>query len=433
MKRFTTIALALALLALAATSFAQAPKVKWGGLFYIYDFFHRNTDFNKDTDDANNYRYIHADVQSTVSFGNGVSSYIVLGAWGQHGMSSYYTGGLGENIDPNLRILQAYITIDSLFDTPFSFRIGKERLLYGDGQVVFDGGEDGVTGTKFMLRTKALDVDLFYYRLAQFGGISLVGTGLDRYPGNWDLLGTYITLKTGKIEISPYLMIRMQKVAEDTTNNPLWIGLRSAGSPIAGLKYVAEITLMGGEDKTRTPSVPYRGSALRLGLDYTPSGSPLSFGGAYVSFSGDDEDTENNELYESATNGPYTFGFYKAWPGFGPAHLMTTGYGFSGLAAHNRTMTNLNVINAHACITSGPLSLRFDFYNYSRNCIPKEAQSKAFGNELAVLATYTYRETITFGFTAGIWMPGDHIKKDWNLGEKAGNAIGGYFYLAKSF
>ena len=174
-------------------------------------------------------------------------------------------------------------------------------------------------------------------------------------------------------------------------------------------------------------------SALVGMADYTPSNSPLSFGGAYVAFSGDKTTTkDDNELYESATNGPFTFGFYKDWPGFGPAHVMTTAYGFAGLDPGNLTMTNLNVLNAHAKFTAGPLAVRLDFYNYSRNWVPTNGHA-AMGNEIAGLVTYNYRKTITFGFTGGLWMPGDYWKKDQNLGNNAGNALGGYFYFAKEF
>jgi len=111
---------------------------------------------------------------------------------------------------------------------------------------------------------------------------------------------------------------------------------------------------------------------------------------------------------------------------------MTTGYGFAGLDPGNLTLTNLNVINAHAKVSLGDLGVRFDFYNYARNWVASNGHA-AMGNELSVLATYNYKKTITFGFTAGMWMPGDYWKTDMGLDNNADNAFGGYFYFAKEF
>ncbi len=432
----TLIVFVLTLLLCVSMAFSQQPKVKWGGLFYIYNFFHQNTDFNDQTDDGNSYMYIHGDFNATVDFGNGVTAYLVLGAWGQHGMSPYYGGGLGENIDPSVRLLQAYFTVSNLFGTPFSLRMGKERLLYGDGAVMFDGGEDGATGVKLMYNASMFNVDLFYYRYAQMGGIANVGTGADIYPGNWNIMGIYptITLMDKKVKVSPYFITRRVQTAKNVTDAPTWFGARLEAALMGGVNTVAEFVMMGGKNETHDTN--YKGKHLRLGADYAPSALPVAFGLAYVSNSGDDATTaKDNELYESATNGPYTFGFYKDWPGFGPAHLMTTGYGFSGLAPHNLTVVNLDVLNAHATFTSGPLSVRGDFFLYNRNWVPSGSDD-AMGNEIALMVKYNYQETLTIGFTAGIWSPGDHLKKAieaMDPAAKAESALGGYLWLAKSF
>ncbi len=414
---------------------AQTPDVKWGGLFYIYNFFHSNTDFISTTDDANSYMYIHGDFNATVDFGKGVTAYLAIGAWGQHGMSPYYGGGLGENVDPSVRILQAYFTINDLFDTPLSLRIGKERLLYGDGALMFDGGEDGSTGIKLMYNSDVIDADLFYYRYAQMGGIANVGTGNDIYPGNWNIIGIYPTIKLmdGKFNASPYFLVRSVQTKKDSSNSPMWYGVRIETNPLKGFNLVAEYVLMGGENENT--GIKYKGNHIRFGADYTIPNSLFSLGVAYVSNSGDDLTTQDNEMYESVTNGPYAFGFYKDWPGFGPAHLMTTAYGFSGLAPHNPTVVNLNVINGHAGINIDAFTLRGDIFIYSRNWVPDGVES-ALGNEIALLAKYNYKNTLTLGFTAGIWSPGDYQKSIIEFpgsSAKAESAVGGYFWLAKSF
>lgn len=407
-------------------------EVEWGGLIYFYNFFHSNTDFNSLTDDGNNYMYIHGDIQANIKFGGGLSSYIVVGAWGQHGMSPYYQGGLGESVDPAVRLLQVYFTLDELFDAPLSLRIGKQRLLYGDGAVLFDGGEDGTVGVKATYISDFLDLDAFIFRPGQFGGITLVGSGMDIYPGNWNVIGLYPTLRFGEnaFRVSPYFITRRVKLSKDDTDAPMWLGARVEAAPLDALNLVGEYVMMAGRDDRRDSD--YKGYHMRLGADYTLADPAILIGGYYVVNSGNDATTNDNELYESVLNGPYTNGFYKGWPGFGPAHLMTTGYGFSGLAPHNQTVVNLNVINAHLGFTNGPITVRGDFFIYNRDWVPSGA-AKGLGNEIALLVQYNYRDVMTFGFTGGMWMPGDHIKNRIAAPSEAENALGGYIWFAKSF
>ncbi len=426
----------LFLLLLFPLLLSAQPKVDWGGLIYFYNFFHSNTDFSSETEDGNNYMYIHADVQSTVDFGEGVSTYVMLGAWGQHGMSPYYGGGLGENVDPSARLLQAYLTVNNIFDAPISFRIGKERLLYGDGALFFDGGEDGCVGMKMMVTTENVDADIFFYRPAQFGGIALVGSGQDIYPGNWNVYGIYPTFKfaENKFRVSPYFAMRDVKVNEDTSNSPMWYGGRLEADPFNGLNIVAEYAMMGGTNDQN--GTDYKGYHMRLGADYNFANPSVGIGGYYIVNSGDDGTTATeNEMYESVLNGPYTNGFYKGWPGFGPAHLMTTGYGFSGLAPHNQTVVNLNVINGHLSYSADAFTIRGDYFLYARDWVPAGLDD-GFGSEIALMMTYTYKENLTVGFTGGIWMPGDYQKNLIELpgsSAKAENAIGGYIWLSKAF
>lgn len=416
-------------------SIAQ-PKVEWNGMLYFYNFFHSNTDFISTTEDGNTYMYIHGDIQANVDFGDGVTAYIMMGAWGQHGMNPYYGGGLGENIDPSARLLQAYLTINNLFDSPISLRIGKERLLYGDGALFFDGGEDGTAGVKLMINTDLVDADMFFYRPGQFGGIAHVGSGNDIYPGNWNVYGIYPTFKLAKnqVRISPYLAIRHVQVDKNSANAPIWYGLRFESNPINEVSLTAEYAKMGRTNDIN--ETDYKGYHLRVGADYTSNNPSIGIGAYYVINSGDDETTPGeNEMFESVLNGPYTNGFYKDWPGFGPAHLMTTVYGFSGLAPHNATVVNLNVINGHVSFSSGPFTIRGDYFMYKKDWVPEDVDT-AFGNEIALLLKYNYRDNLTIGFTGGVWMPGNYQKNSIEISgsdAKAENAVGGYFWISKSF
>ncbi len=418
----------------AGNALAQT-EVEWGGYVSFYNFSHSNTDFNSLTDDGNSYSWITGGITSNVLFGQGLSLYMVVGAHGMYGTSPYYLGGLGECVEPSVRLLQVYFTLDDLFDAPLSLKIGKDRLLYGDGAVLFDGGAEGVLGVRATYISDYVDVDAFIFRPGQFGGIALVGTGLDIYPGNWNIIGLYPTLKLadGNLNISPYFVTRRVRMDENDYDNPLWLGGRIEGNLINNLNLVGEYVMMGGTDDSN--DTDYKGTHMRLGADYHFDAPAINVGGYFVVNSGNDGTTADNERYESALHGPYTNGFYKDWVGFGPAHLMTTGFGFSGIAPHNETVVNLNVINGHIGFTTGPITLRGDFFIYNRDWVPSGA-AKELGNEIALLVKYNYRDVMTFGFTGGMWMPGDHINnriEAINPSAKAENALGGYIWFAKSF
>jgi len=94
------------------------------------------------------------------------------------------------------------------------------------------------------------------------------------------------------------------------------------------------------------------------------------------------------------------------------------------------TVANLNVINGNVGYTLdtgfGPLDIRADFFMYARNKVAAGAET-AMGDEIALMAKYTYKETITFGATGGYWIPGKYF------GEDLEPMLGGYLWTAMSF
>ncbi|HID92518.1 MAG TPA: hypothetical protein EYP60_00345 [bacterium (Candidatus Stahlbacteria)] len=423
-------------LLLMSVSFSMEPKVEYHGLFYIYNFMWYNADFQSSTKDGDQHYYIHGDFTVDVDFGDGISTHAAFGGWGCFGMHAItgagpmYGGTPGEKV----ALRELYITVANLFNKPLSFRIGKEHVLYGDQ--VFDGGEDGFMGVKFSYNTDAIDIDLFSYRLEEGGGTALIGAMRDSVPSDWNLYGLWSTFKLGeKSTLSAYGFCRKLGAYHEletwyypqgTKDSPKWLGLRHEASPIEGLDYVVEFSkMMGNQEGAST--INYTGMHYMARLSYTPTGTPFTFGGAYVSFAGDDTATADDELYESPTWGPYTFGFYKAWPGFGPAHLLRTGFGFSLLAPWEAMVTNLNVINFNAQYKKGPLTLRADVFNYSRNMPEAGNAETAMGKEVALLATYSYKGNLDVGATIGYWIPGKYF------GTGLSPMLGGYFFTAKSF
>ena len=429
--------------------FAGAPDLTWHGTWYTYSFFWNNANFIKATDDTpedgDQHYYMHGSVGLNADFGAGVNTYVLLGAAGCYGMHPVTLMGY----DPMVWLREAYLKVDNLFDSPLALTVGKEHVLYG--YQVYDGGEDGIMGAKLLYGSEMFDFDIFSYRLIENGGTGYIGSWAAVIPDDWDLLGFWATAKLmeGNFKLSPYAFmgtISNINKSEECDDSPMWIGLFADGSPMAGLNFAGEFTMMMGSkthetDKNDEESVDYKGMHYMAQLGYTPPGMPVTIGGAYVAFSGDDPETDENELYVSPLGGPYTFGFYKWWPGFGPAQLMGSWWGFSlvtpgGVFNPFATVSNLNVINGNIGFTNGPFAIRADYFMYSLNEVPEDVET-ALGNEIALLLTYNYNETVTFGGTVGYLMPGAYIEDLYGVKNgndvEVGNMLGGYLFASIGF
>lgn len=424
MKKILALCTIMGIITLATP--AKTQQISWGGTYYSYTFFWQNQDFNKNTKDKDFFTYIHGDLHALADFGSGVKAFIKLGAWGEFGAHPIWGVNLDNQVDPKVGVLEGYVELNNLFNTPVSLKVGKFNQLYGDGAVIFDGGEDGILGAKANINVGPVSLDLLYDRLAESGGIEELGAMDTTIAPDLNLVGGYLTLTLmdSKIKFSPYAFQRRQG-----DDRPMWFGGRAEIAPIEPVNLIAEFTQMGGKNAT---SVNYKGRHLLAKLDANIPNSPISIGGAYVMFSGDDATTTENELYSAAVENPYTFGFYKWWPGFGPAHLMTTPYGFACVAPWDNMMTNLNVINGHLSASLSALSVRVDLFNYSRNLVPS-GESKALGNEIALHLNYSYNNVIDIGTAVGYWMPGERLKNELSLTDNASGLIGGFVYIFKSF
>ena len=396
-------------------AFAAKPEITNNGMFYLYSFFWQNGDFNTDLDDyGDQFFYMHADIGIHADFGAGISSQVTVGGWGTFGVHPITAEGeQGGTPGEHVGVREAYIDFAELFDAPLSFRAGKMHVLY-PGQV-FDGGEDGAMGAKLYGSTDIVDYDLSWYRLIERGGCSCAGLG--PVKDDLDLLGAYFTGKfvEGAVRLSPYGFWRTGLVIWaiddtlmiETTDNPMWIGGRLEIGPIAGLNVTGEFTKMMGDNEIMDgDTTDYAGMHYMGKLSYAPPTLPVMLGGGYYVFTGDDATTEDNELYESPIWGPYTNDFFNWWPAFGPAHLHKTAYGFNLLAPFDMYATNLVVINGNIGFHQGPFMLRADYFKYAREWTDDDI-SDDMGQEIALLATYTYKKTITVGATGGYWMPGD--------------------------
>ncbi len=406
----------------------SGPAITGGANFYWYTFFWNNTDFNQKDytvngetvsgKDSANYNYGHGSIWLQAAWKQ-LTVYAKVGAWGPYGMQPVYTAPL----DPSARLLEGFADI-SEFIGPFNLRIGKWRYAYGDGLVAFDGGEDGTTGVQLYTAKEKWSLDLFYRKGMDNGGWSEMA--FDPTPGSrnggstadWNIWGAYATFNLDKVTLSPYLFYKA--FGED---KPMWIGADVKATPMKELVLRAEFAKMFGG----YGDMDYTGFGLNAKADYTTA-KGLNVGASYYIASGDDNYDMKDSTYTTTLENPFTYGFYKGWVGFGPAHMTGTAAGFACLAPWEYLMSNLTVLNFHVAYPIKTVSARLDFFKYDKHKLA--GGSKDMGYEIAGLVM-TNIKGIDCGATFGMWMPGDHISKDLNKGDSS--RYGGYLFLSKSF
>ncbi len=396
-------------LALLVSFSLHAVEVTWGGLFYNYAFWWMNADFDSDTSDGDMHYYMHADINATADFGDGVTAFVKLGDWGDFGLHPITGQGI---TGMGVHIMAAYISAQNLLESPIGITAGIIPVAYDD--IANDGAEDGFTGVKLNVTTDMFNLDLFSFRAIENGGMGYMMMGMaGTPPPDQDLHGAWATIKIPdvNVEINGFGFLRKQG-----DDSPMWVGARSTGSPVEGLSYVADFSMMMGSDEN---DVDYKGMYFSARANYMFE--PVTFGGGYYSFSGDDGTTAEDEDYQAPTYGTYANSYYKAWPGFGPAYTLWSPYGFNLVIPG----INLNVINGNVGFKGDFFSLRGDFYMYSANWV-SDGMDDAMGMEIAVLAVVALSEQFHIGATGGYWIPGDYF-----AGEDA--MMGGYFYIAKGF
>ncbi len=419
-----------------------AQELRLGTLFYSYTFFWNNADFNSSTQDQDSYTYMHGDVNLTI-FTQKLSLFLRIGGWGQFG--AHPINLVPPN--PNVKILEGYVDFKNLPGN-FSLRMGQEKFVYGDGLVVFDGGVDGGTlGATLYTRHKCFDLDLIYRKVQEGAGIrNVLWTGDDKERLNGDdyILALYPTFKFKKFlkwKVSPYVFNRIKNIYKrendilvEGKDNPIWIGGRIEGQG-KKVRIVGEYVKILGKRDINYGDTPenwnYNAYALDLRGEYR--GKNWKIGGAYVVLSGDNPTTEENETYFSAVDGPYGNDFYKKWVGFGPAHLMTTPFGFALVRPTSFTMSNLKVYNMFMSYKLSKISFRVDYWKYNRDKLLPQQKNKDMGQELSLLVLYTPSDYLLVGGTAGYWFPGKYMKDDLGLGESASGVFGAYVFFSTSF
>ncbi len=413
--------MALVAIALVLAMPLRAQNVKVGGLFYLYHFYWSNADFTDSTTDHDAHFYMHADINATADLGENASAFVRIAAAGNFGSHPIY----GVPGDPKASVQEAYLKIKNIFDLPICFQIGKQRVGYDDGLLLFDGGEDGELGVVAEVAAGPATVKAFGYKLIEKGGMGYIGTGMGSPGVDESMYGVYATISPIQYANIDLFGVTVRNfVTWDANgnpvptenNNPMWLGFRATGNAPFGLDYNLAYVMMSGQDAN---NVNYKGNALEAIFHFAVPVAPVKIGGGYVMFSGDDPNTADNECYFNPLNGPYAYdNFYDGWVGFGPAFMLNTPYGFDLIGFP--PVNNLNVINGNFSFSFAGVNLRLDFFKY------KHIQgSTDLGQEIAANLGYTLPGGITLGGGFGYWTP--------NSTQGDSPMIGSLVYLVKGF
>ncbi len=378
-------------------------NVKVGGLFYLYNFYWNNADFTDSTQDHDSHFYMHADINLTANFSENASAFVRVAAAGNFGSHPIY----GAPGDPHASVQEAYLKVKNLFGLPVCLQVGKQRVAYDNGLLLFDGGEEGELGVKAKVSVGPANINLFGYKLIETGGMGYIGTGMGSPGVDESMYGFYANVTPIEmLNLDLFGVMVRNFVHWDASgnpvptenNNPMWVGFRGTGS-ISGLDYNLAYIMQMGADKSGDTAINYKGNAIEFTAHYKlPIAFPLKIGGGYVNISGDNSGTPYDyEGYFNPLNGPYAYdNFYDGWVGFGPAFMLNTPYGFDLVGFP--PVTDLNVINANLTTGFAGVGIRLDFFKY------KHVQANVdCGHEIAVNLYYNLPGGIALGAGVGSW------------------------------
>jgi len=252
--------------------------------------------------------------------------------WGANQTATVNGPNLTDTGVNTLDLHESYVLIDEFFGTPFSVKIGRQELVYGDQRLVgaFGWSNNGRSfdAAKTMYRSDAYDVDFVVSKVRDSN------TGAAKNDNDEDfyiLHGTVKTIPNNSLDLYA-MLLRDGGTGQFITNNTtgvgvidesqnLWTyGARLKGA-VAGIDYTAEYVIQKGEINTVAGSTDYDidADAFALRLGYTIPGGPMGLrvGAEYAYASGDDNPTDNDmETFSNlfpTNHGHYGNADQQAW------------------------------------------------------------------------------------------------------------------------
>lgn len=292
----------LVLLFACSTAFAQSNTTfSWDGeVRGTYQYWgNENLDTTDTEDDFLNYKWLRTRLGVKAEIMENTSAYVQIQdsrtAGSEQGV--YDADGTGFFGSEGLDVHQAYVMLDKLWDSPFSLKLGRQELTYGDGRLI--GTDDwSNTGTAFdaaklMFNQGRVSLDLFSGQLVPFWG---------RYFGslaNTTMSGLYSTINYSEHGMwDVYLLLYYDgSVGTDApfenpagtiaNNTMLWtLGTRTSGMLFDdNISYQGEFAYQLGD--WLSSSVSALAFSLGAGLEFQGDVAPY-FGLEFNYASGDD-------------------------------------------------------------------------------------------------------------------------------------------------
>ncbi len=296
----------LVLLLASSTAFAQSNTTfSWDGELRGQYHYWGNEDLDTTSDDFINYKLLRARLGVKAEIMENTSAYVQLQGIRTAGSEAgvYDADGLGlagEGLD----VHQAYIMLDKLWDSPFSLKMGRQELTYGDGRLI--GADNWAnSGTAFdaakvMFQQGRVSLDLFTGQLVPFWGTD--ENFLGALP-NRTLSGLYSSvnyLEHGMWDA--YLLLYYDgNVADDpdetaalpADNTMLWtLGTRTGGTLLDDkFSYHGEFAYQLGQWLSSDVSA----WAFSLGAGYTVPVEVAPYFGAEFNYASGDDDPTNGD------------------------------------------------------------------------------------------------------------------------------------------
>ena len=316
-----------------------------------------------------------------------------------------------DNKSNKLFVDNAYINVDNFFQLPISIRLGRQNLMYGSGFVLFDGNSQFASTSIFFDGIKAtwhindkMKLDCLYFKDMENNRAKVVDDDIT-------LSGLYFTDKECPLTNARNELYILNREDEAIDKDITMFGYRISDKLDFGLDYSAEIALQTGDFSA---TADQDAIACKLDLGYTlkdVSVKPRFYLG-YVSLSGDEAGTSDNESWDSFYGGWPQFGDLLAWKylNVGPNNIIS--HYDPNYAAGSTIIGEVVYANFNMATIGVSANLFRNFsadISYSMLTIDETINNidDDFGNYYQLKLKYRYTKALCFSVYAAMIDPGD--------------------------
>ncbi|MBZ5640559.1 MAG: alginate export family protein [Acidobacteriia bacterium] len=347
MKRWLLIAGLLSLVPLgspgpaAAETATGTDEVTWhwfGSLRMRPEYNDNLTDFSAARDDKIGYASYRVNLGTDIGLDKGVSVTLnaqALGKWGEDQTPIRGTSTVSSFAN-QVGFFEAYVDAKHIYDQPFSLRVGRQRLVFGDqwllGDLDFYGGTswDGIRGD---LEFHRATVTPFWASVAKLEQPEILrnltdaeGNPIDASGGDFDLYGLWSTWKlpgTNGLDAAILYSFDHRSVGGFPFQDKRWTyTVRYSWGAKTGPFFNGDLAAQTGNtvNTERTDFATIHANAMELtgGWVWIRAGDPYRIQLRYARYSGDDAGTSgtNETFVPLAMNFHERYGLVDAWTGF---------------------------------------------------------------------------------------------------------------------